>query len=460
MEHRIKIHFLGASGTVTGSKFLLETPGFNIMIDCGLFQGLKELRELNWQSFPFPPEKIDMVLLTHGHLDHTGHLPKLVAEGFQGIIRGTSPTLAIAEIIMMDSAKIQEEDAQRANEEEFTVHEPALPLYTVKDVEKTLKLLKNANLDEWYEAAKGIKYRFRKNGHILGATFIEMDIFGKIFVFSGDIGRDKDLLLAPPDRPEWADYLFMETTYGDRLHPDEDADVILANTIHKSLEKNGTLIIPSFAVERLQILMFRIWKLYEQNKIPPIPVFIDSPMGNEVYGVFERFPNWHKLSGQDLHAMKNFFNIITSYKDTWKTVDDKRPKVIIAGSGMVTGGRVLTYLRYYLEKSQTTVLLVGFQAEGTRGRQLMEGAHDIKIFGKYCAVKAEVKSINSLSAHADQKGLLNWVSNIKNIPETVFLIHGEEMARDVFRVKIKDIYGWKVHLPQINEVIEIIIGEK
>lgn len=458
MEHRIKIHFLGASGTVTGSKFLLETPEFNIMIDCGLFQGLKELRELNWQSFPFPPEKIDMVLLTHGHLDHTGHLPKLVAEGFNGIIRGTSPTLAIAEIIMMDSAKIQEEDAERANQEEFTVHEPALPLYTIKDVEKTLKLFKNANLDEWYDATSEIKYRFKKNGHILGATFVELDIFGKIVVFSGDIGREKDLLLEPPEHPEWADYLFLESTYGDRLHPDEDADVVLADTIHETLNKKGTLIIPSFAVERLQILMFRIWKLYEQNKIPAIPVFIDSPMGNEVYSVFERFQGWHKLSDNDLKVMKNFFNIITSYKDTWKTVDDHRPKVVIAGSGMVTGGRVLTYLRYYLEKAQTTVLLVGFQAEGTRGRQLMEGAHDIKIFGKYCVVKAEVKSINSLSAHADQKGLLDWVSQIKNIPETVFLIHGEKMARDVLRVKIKDTYGWEVHLPEIHEIFELHLG--
>lgn len=445
---------------MTGSKFLLETPGFNIMIDCGLFQGLKELRELNWQSFPFPPEKIDMVLLTHGHLDHTGYLPKLVTEGFKGTVTGTAPTLAIAEIIMMDSAKIQEEDAERANEEKFTVHEPALPLYTVKDVEKTLKHFKSANLDEWHEASGEIKYRFRKNGHILGATFIELDIFGKIFVFSGDIGREKDLLLEAPDRPEWADYLFLESTYGDRLHPDEDPNLILTDIIHKTLEKNGTLIIPSFAVERLQILMFRIWKLYEQNKIPAIPVFIDSPMGNEVYSVFERFHGWHKLSDHDLKAMKNFYNIITSYKDTWKTVDDNRPKVVIAGSGMVTGGRVLTYLRYYLEKPQTTVLLVGYQAEGTRGRQLMEGAHDIKIFGKYCVVNAEVKSINSLSAHADQKGLLNWMGQIKNIPETVFLIHGEKMARDVLKLKIKDTYNWMVHLPEIHEIIELHVGQK
>ena len=460
MEHKLKIHFLGASGTVTGSKFVLETPEMNILVDCGLFQGLKELRELNWQRLSFPPEKIDLVLLTHGHLDHTGYLPKLVAEGFKGIIRGTPPTLAIAEIIMMDSAKIQEEDAERANEEEYTAHTPALPLYTIKDVEKTIKLLKSGNLDEWYEASENIRFRFRKNGHILGATFIELEIFGKIFVFSGDIGREKDVLLDPPEYPEWADYIFLESTYGDRLHPKEDADAILTNSIKDNLDKNGTLIIPSFAVERLQTLMYRIWKLHEQNKIPPVPVFIDSPMGNAVYSVFERFHGWHKLSGTELTAMKNYFNIITSYKDTWKTVDDTRSKIVIAGSGMVTGGRVLTYLRYYLEKRETTVLLVGFQAEGTRGRMLQEGSHEIKIFGKYCPVNATVKNINSLSAHADQNGLIKWLSEIKNIPETVYLVHGENTARNTLRVKIKDVYGWNTHLPKIKEVVELRFGDK
>lgn len=460
MSRKVNIHFFGAAGTVTGSKFLLETEEKNILIDCGMFQGLKELRELNWKEISFPPEKIDLVLLTHGHLDHSGYLPRLVASGFNGIVRGTAPTLAIAEIIMMDSAKIQEEDADRANEEEFTVHDPALPLYTIEDVEKTTTLFKNAEPGSWYDASENIRYRFQKNGHILGATFIELEIFGKIFVFSGDIGREEDLLLEPPVRPEWADYLFLESTYGDRLHPREDAGALLAREIKETLQKKGTLIIPTFAVERLQTLMFLIWKLYEQNKIPHIPVFIDSPMGNAVWTVFERFPGWHKLSKADLKSMENFFEIITSYKDTWATVDDNRPKVVIAGSGMVTGGRVLTYLRYYIDKPETSVMLVGFQAEGTRGRLLQEGAHEIKIFGKYCEVNAEILNISSLSAHADQQGLLDWVSGIKNIPETVFLIHGESTSRDALRVKLKDSMHWKVHLPQHNEIVEIPIGEK
>lgn len=455
----IKVHFLGAAGSVTGSKFLLETPEMNILVDCGLFQGLKELRVLNWEKFGFPPTDIDMVLLTHGHLDHSGYLPRLVAHGFKGTITGTSPTLAIAGIIMRDSAKIQEEDAERANKEEFTIHEPAEPLYTVEDVERTMEMLRPADVDQWYELSKNIRYRFRKNGHILGAIFIELDIFGKILVFSGDIGRKEDLLLEPPQTPEWADYLFLESTYGDRLHPDEDADSILANTIMETLQKKGTLIIPSFAVERLQTLMYRIWRLYEHNKIPPLPVFIDSPMGNEVFGVFEQFPGWHRIPPTELRAMQQFFNIITSYKDTWKTVDDNRPKAVIAGSGMVTGGRVLTYLRYYLDKPETTVLLAGYQAEGTRGRLLLEGANEIKIFGKYCEVKANIMILNSLSAHADQKGLLDWMSGIKNIPEKVFLIHGENMARDVLRLKIKDVFNYPVHLPWLGETYEIPLGD-
>ncbi|SDL33011.1 metallo-beta-lactamase family protein [Salinimicrobium catena] len=460
MSKTVKIHFFGAAGTVTGSKFLLETEEMNILIDCGMFQGLKELRELNWEEPSFPPDEIDLVLLTHGHLDHSGYLPRLVSKGFTGTIRGTAPTLAIAEIIMFDSAKIQEEDADRANEEEYTKHDPALPLYTIEDVEKTTGLFHSAEPESWYEASENIRYRFLKNGHILGATFIELDIFGKIFVFSGDIGRQEDLLLEPPSHPEWADYLILESTYGDRLHPAEDAAEILAGTIKETLQKKGTLIIPSFAVERLQTLMFLIWKLYDQNKIPHLPVFIDSPMGNAVWTVFERFSSWHKLSKTDLRSMENFFEMITSYKDTWKTVDDNRSKVVIAGSGMVTGGRVLTYLRYYLDKPDTTVLLVGFQAEGTRGRQLQEGAHDIKIFGKYCTVNAKILNIGSLSAHADQQGLLDWVSGIRNIPEAVYLIHGENTARDVLRVKLKDQTGWNVHLPNLQEVVKITIGEK
>ncbi len=455
MSSEIKIHFLGASGTVTGSKFLLETPEVNIMVDCGMFQGLKELRNLNWEPFPFPADKIDVILLTHGHLDHSGYLPRLVAQGFKGEIIGSAPTLAIASIIVLDSAKIQEEQAQKANKEGYSIHTPALPLYSLEDAESAIRLFKSVEPGKWSAITPDIKFRLKKNGHIIGASYIELDIRGKIFLFSGDIGREQDQLMDPPKLPEWGDYIFLESTYGNRLHPEDNSDEILKNAIHETIKNNSILIIPSFAVERLQTLMYKLWQLYNKNIIPKIPIFIDSPMGNEVFGVFERFPSWHKINPHDLAAMKNHFNIITSYKDTWKTIDDKRVKVVIAGSGMVSGGRVLTYLRYFIDKPETTVLLVGFQAEGTRGRQLLEGDHEIKIFGKYCKVNAKIKTIESLSAHADQKGLIDWLGKIKNSPEKVFLIHGEPTALDVLRVKIKDTYQWQVHIPHLKETISI-----
>ena len=455
MENLVNIHFLGAAGTVTGSKFLLETPWMNILVDCGLFQGLKELRELNWKAFPFPPEKIDLILLTHGHLDHTGYLPKLIKEGFKNDILGTSPTLAIAEVILTDSAKIQQEDADRANEEHYSIHEPALPLYNEEDVAQTIKLFKSVRTEEWIEISEKVKIRFRKNGHILGSTFIELNLNGKIFVFSGDVGRKSDLLLEQPLQPQYADYLFLESTYGDRIHPQEDVNEILAKAINKTITNRGTLIIPSFAVERLQTLMYAIYRCYQENKIPRIPVYIDSPMGNEVLKIFGRYMSWHKLNTEEFKKMKKFFRIITRYKDTWKTIEDPQPKVVIAGSGMVTGGRVLTYLRFYLEKPETTVILVGFQAEGTRGRQLQEGVPDIKIFGKYYPIKAEIKTINSLSAHADQPGLLQWLNELQNMPQQIFLVHGEKKAADVLRVKIKDQYKWLAKIPHLGEVITV-----
>lgn len=452
-----KIKFLGAAGVVTGSKFLIETSEKNILIDCGMFQGLKELRELNWKNLDVNVKTIDIVLLTHGHLDHVGYLPRLLKQGFTGKIIGTAPTLAIAEIILRDSAKIHEEEAEKANKGKYTKHQPALPFYTKLEAEKTIAQFQVETPNIWIVLSENISYRFQYNGHIIGATFIELDINGKIFVFSGDIGRRQDYLLKAPNKPEWADFLFIESTYGNKLHPIEAIEDVLSNLIVETIYKNGNLIIPSFAVERLQTLMFLLWTLYKKNKIPNIPIFIDSPMGNNVLEVFKRFPKWHKLSNSDYNDMCNQVNIIQSYKETWETIDDKRAKIIIAGSGMVSGGRVLTYLQQLIDEPSTTILLVGYQAEGTRGRQLQEGAHEIRFFGKYYPVKATVKSIESLSAHADQTDLLDWMNNIKNIPENVYLIHGEPTALDAFRVKIKDFYKWNVTIPKLNEEVDLIL---
>ncbi|GAA4884458.1 MBL fold metallo-hydrolase [Flaviramulus aquimarinus] len=457
MENFAKINFLGAAGVVTGSKFLIETSEKNILIDCGMFQGLKALRELNWSNLPINVETIDVVLLTHGHLDHVGYLPRLLKQGFTGKIIGTAPTLAITEIILKDSAKIHEEDAKKANKEKYTKYNPALPFYTKLEAEKTIALFHAEIADKWIKLSENISYHFKYNGHIIGATYIELDINGKRFVFSGDIGRPNDYLLENPKKPEWADFLFIESTYGNRLHPKENIEDTLSKLIKEVIHKKGTLIIPSFAVERLQSLMYLLWKLYKTNKIPNIPIFIDSPMGINVLEVFQQFPKWHKLSISDYNAMCNHVTIVQSYKETWETIDDKRSKIIIAGSGMVTGGRVLTYLQQLIDETVTTVLLVGYQAEGTRGRQLQNGAHEIRFFGKYYPVKAKIKHIESLSAHADQSDLLHWMSHIKNVPETVFLIHGEPTALDTFRVKIKDVYGWNVTIPKLTDVEKILL---
>ena len=454
-DKKIFIYFLGASGTVTGSKYLIEASGKKILVDCGLFQGLKELRLLNWDYLPVDAATIDFVLLTHGHLDHTGYLPRLVNAGFKGKIYGTLPTLDIAEIILKDSAKIQEEEAEQANKHGYSKHKPAKPLYDLKDVEKAIPHFSEIKIDEWMDFGNDIKVRYQTNGHIIGSAFIEIHIEGKKFVFSGDVGQENDLLLYPPKRPQEADVLFVESTYGDRLHPKEDIQEHLKKIILETNAKGGSVIIPSFAVERTQTLMYMIWQLRESGVLPEIPCIMDSPMGANVLEVFHKSLKWHKLSMEDCKAMCKMFEVVKSYKETLALISTPYPKIIIAGSGMITGGRVLNYLQEYIGKPETTVLLAGFQAEGTRGRKLQEGAHEIKIYGKYYSVKARIETINGLSAHGDQKDLLNWLSEIKKTPKNIFIVHGEKKAAETFRVKIKETYGWDSIIPKLYDIVEI-----
>jgi len=460
MSNSMNIHFLGAAGTVTGSKFLLEFPDQTIMVDCGMFQGIKKVRELNWQQLPVHVENIDLVLLTHGHLDHTGFLPRLSNMGFAGEIWGTTPTLDLAEIILRDSAKIQEEDAERANRDGYTKHEPAKPLYTLLDVEKTLSRCIPKELSLWHNITEDIRVRFRCSGHILGATFIELDAHGKRFLFSGDVGRDHDMLLRDPEKPDQADVLFLESTYGDRLHPKENMVDKLGAIIQSTLDRKGTLIIPSFAVERAQLLMFMIWQLTRQNRIPKsLPVILDSPMGTNALAVFRKHHDWHKLTDDQTIRMSERFHVVQSYAETWEIVDNPASKIIIAGSGMVTGGRVLTYLQQYLNRETTTVLLAGYQAEGTRGRQLLDGADEIKFYGKYVPVKAQIDILDGLSAHADRDELVHWLSDIEKAPEHLFLVHGEPQALDTLRVKLKDELGWDAEIPDLYDISEISLSE-
>jgi metallo-beta-lactamase family protein len=452
-----EVHFLGAAGTVTGSKHLVSTPEITFMVDCGMFQGLESLREQNWIDLPVDVKAIDYVLLTHGHLDHVGYLPRLIRQGFNGKILGTAPTLELAGVILKDSAKIQEEEAKSANEEGYSRHHPALPLYTVKEAERTLKLFNSIETEEWNQLSTHAKCRFRTNGHIIGSTYIEVDLFDKRFVFSGDVGRLHDHLLEPPNRPEWADYLFLESTYGDRLHPNESLTDKLTGLVMQTLAKRGVLIIPSFAVERLQVLMYLLWRLYRERRIPNIPIFVDSPMGNNVIEIFKRYPHWHKLDASEFAAVARRMTIVRSYRETWETIDDPRPKIVIAGSGMVTGGRVLTYLQQLLDVPTTDILLVGFQAEGTRGRLLLEGASQLRIYGKDYKVKAGVHHVESLSAHADQAELLNWVSAIRNVPEKTFLVHGEAEASSSLSAQIKARFNWPVTIPGLFSVEKLIV---
>ena len=451
----MKIQFFGGVGTVTGSKTLIESNGINILVDCGLFQGVKEIRELNWQPLPVLPSSIDYVLLTHGHLDHCGWLPLLVNQGFEGKIYCTGPTKSISRIILLDSAKIQEEDAEKANQEHYSKHNPAEPLYTVEQAEHVLPHFRVIPLDKEFDLDAEISARYFYAGHILGACSIELKLEGKTLVFSGDIGRDNDDLLFEPVKPQKADYVFLESTYGDRLHPDNDAMEDLGQCINETFARGGNVIIPSFAVERAQTIMYLIWKLKRQGKIPEIPCIIDTPMGIKVIDLFTENSTWHKLKLNECEAMCDMFQLISNYEETIEAIYDDQPKVVIAASGMVTGGRVLSYLERYIVDAKNTVIIVGYQAEGTRGRKLLEGADEIKIHGNYYPVRAQITEIEGLSAHGDQEDLLQWLSKLETKPQTVFLVHGETNAFLVLKEEIEKRYGMTCVIPYLGQSIEI-----
>lgn len=451
--NKINIHFLGAAGTVTGSKYLVDTGDIKILIDCGLFQGLKELRLKNWDYPPVKVSEIDMVLLTHGHLDHTGYLPRLVKQGFNGPIYGTNPTLDIATIILNDSAKIQEQEAERANKEGYSKHSPAEPLYDLKDVEKTIPHFKGIPQAQWIPLFDGIRVRFQYNGHILGATYIELDVYGKRFVFSGDIGRTNDLLLYPPLKPKKANVLFIESTYGGRFQADEvEALPQIEKLVNDTINRGGSLFIPSFSVERAQLMMVIFWKLLKEKKIPKVRMIMDSPMGASVLELFHRTRDWHRLDENECDEMCSHFTVVSSYRETMELRTDNKPKIVIAGSGMLTGGRMLNYLETQAQNSNNTLLFVGYQAEGTRGRKLLEGDKELKVYGKWVPFHMEVAEIEGLSAHADHKELIEWMGKIKNTPERIFIVHGEKESAEALQKGIKETYQWDSEIPQLYSI--------
>lgn len=445
-RENVTVQFLGAAGTVTGSKHLVDLPGMRLLIDCGLFQGLKELRQLNWEKLPLDASTIDAVILTHGHLDHVGYLPLLVKQGFSGPVYATQPTVEIARLILLDSARIQEEDAERANRSGYSKHNPALPLYTTEEAEAVFRLLKAVQPDEWTGLDDRVSFRFQYNGHIIGATFVELRIGEKTLVFSGDIGRPKDPLLFPPQRPDHADFLFIESTYGDRQHWN-DPKAQLARAVNNAVLKQGTILVPSFAVERTQLLMYYLWELRLEKAIPYIPIYMDSPMGTHVLDVFEHNPWWHRISTAVSDRMRESIHIVRKPSETEELAKGTSPKIVIAASGMATGGRILTYFEHFLGDPRATILLVGHQGEGTRGRALLDGAEEIKLRGKYWKVRAEVTLVEGLSAHADRDELIDWMSALRKKPGQIFIVHGEQPAAEALKMKISEVYGLEATIP-------------
>lgn len=444
---------LGAAGTVTGSKHLLKTPNLNILIDCGLFQGLKSLREKNWQPLPVSPDGIDVLILTHAHLDHCGYIPLLVKNGYSGKIFMTHATRDLTELILRDSAKLQEEDAWKANKHGYTKHRPAKPLYDTHDVEMAIPHFITVEPDERCKLNEQVSFKFFKAGHIPGACSVEVHCYDKTIVFSGDIGRYNSELLYPPSHPANADFVIMETTYGNRLHGENDIADELAMVINDTLVKGGNILIPCFAVGRAQDVMHLIWKLKNRKSIPQfLPVFLDSPMAASAGKVLLKYPEWLKISKKECAQLFSSVTINQDYEGTKEILAQKGSKIVLAASGMMTGGRVLEYLKQFLSNSRNTILIIGFQAEGTRGRALLNGSPELKIHGQYYRVNASVKELEGLSAHADENELLRWLKEFSPLPAKVFLVHGEPSAMDTFRVKVHDETGVQAIMAKQDEL--------
>ena len=459
------LRFLGATGCVTGSRFLLESEGKQTLVDCGLFQGPKELRLRNWQPFPVDPSSLDHVLLTHAHLDHSGYLPKLVREGFQGDVFATPATVDLCGILLPDSGHIQESDARFANERGFSKHQPALPLYTELEAVESLGFLKPLPYGKILHLSPRFSVSFQPSGHILGSCLIRIKVEEKDrtldLLFSGDLGRYGQPITHDPTPVDLADYLLIESTYGNKLHGSKDPKDELAEVINETAQRGGTLLIPSFAVGRTQELMYILRELEDAQRIPRIPVYVDSPMATDATSILMKYPEEHDVgmtraltAGHDPLNCREVNFVRTS--DLSKALNEMRyPMIVIASSGMATGGRVLHHLARRLPESQNTVLFVGYQAEGTRGRALVDGAREIKIHGGIVPVRAQIRMLDQFSAHADYSEMLRWLRNFKRPPRAVFIIHGEPEPRCSLALKVQKELGWNAVLPDYLQEFEL-----
>jgi metallo-beta-lactamase family protein len=450
----LKTTFMGAAGTVTGSKYLVESGDTRIMVDCGLYQGVKVLRQRNREPLGVRPSELSGVVLTHAHLDHSGYLPALVRDGFEGRIYCTPPTAGLGGILLPDSGYIQEEDARYANRRSFSKHAPALPLYTQADAERVDDHFVPLELDEEHRIG-ALRFRFSSAGHILGAASVWVSDGQRSVLFSGDLGREDDLLMQPPDPPPTADYVVIESTYGDRTHERVDPIEFVAGVVTRTIERGGVVLIPSFAVGRAQAMLYCLHEVFERGRAPRVPVYVNSPMATSVTDLYRRHADYHRLEPELCDRVCDVAQYTRSVEESKRLVENRRPSVIISASGMATGGRVLHHLRALAPDSRNTILLPGFQAPSTRGDAIARGVEAVKIHGAYVPIKAEVVQIDAFSAHADQPGLLAWLRRIPARPKRVFVTHGEPVASDALRLLIQDELGFDAGCPEYRQTVEL-----
>jgi metallo-beta-lactamase family protein len=465
------ISFWGGVGTVTGSKYLVESGNGRVLVDCGLFQGLKELRERNWQDPPFDPRGLNAVLITHAHIDHTGYLPRLVKQGFHGPVYCSRGTADLLKILLPDSGRLQEEDADYRNRHNLTKHKPALPLYTEKDAFAALDLLQPvANTGESFAVAPGINAGFRVAGHILGSSLVLLELDhagedgrGRRVLFSGDLGHYDQPIIRDPVAPPPCDYLLVESTYGDRLHDPEDPKIALARIINDAAHRDAPVLIPAFAVGRTQEIVYLIRELEDEKSIPVLPVTVDSPMAAAATAAYarrteEQDEEYASVLRQQRHPLRTHSMTTASSRQESKKLNDARgARVIISASGMMTGGRVLHHALRLVPNADATVVFVGYQAAGTIGRRIQDGEPEVKIMGQWIPVRCRVAKIGGFSAHADYNEVLQWLSGIESgTPSRTFLTHGEPEAANAMAGHIKERFGWNVHVPQYGERVELV----
>lgn len=444
---KASLTFLGAAGTVTGSRHLLRLGGRSILVDCGLFQGLKDLRLKNWAPFPVDPSTIDDVVLTHAHLDHSGYLPRLVREGFRGRVFCTTATADLCELMLLDAAKIQESDAAFANRHGFSKHRPALPLYGKRDAVKALERIQAVDFDVPTDLGHGANLVFRRAGHILGAASVQLRWGGKTIVFSGDLGRYNDPLMHDPAAIRQADCLVVESTYGDRLHAPVAPAEALLEVVQRTTARGGTVIIPAFAVGRAQELLYLIWRLKQAGRLPLTPVYLDSPMAIDASDIFRRHPLDHRLSPDECAAAMGSATYVRDVEASKALTYNTMPKIIISASGMATGGRVLHHLKAYGPDRRNTILFAGYQAAGTRGEALISGVGQVKIHGELVPIRAEIDSLPALSAHADADEIMRWLGGFERPPGRTFVVHGEPAASNALARRIRSELGWTCDVP-------------